>query len=342
MTNAPLRARPKNPSMQDVARLAGVSRTTASFVINNVPNANIPPETQQRVWDAVAQLGYRPNAIAQSLRGNRSNVLGFISDDIATTPFAVDIIRGAQNAAMAAGKVLLLVDTEGDPQVEDRAIRLMNGWQVEGVVYAAAHHRAVRPAFDPQATPVVLVDCFVEDRSIASVVPNEVQGARTATERLLGSGRQRIGFINGPLSFPASLGRLEGYRQALAAHGLAFDAELVRTGDWWQESGYEHARELMQLPDPPTALFCANDWMAMGAYDALKEMGRTIPQDVAVIGFDNREVIAAHMRPALTTIALPYYEMGQWGVEYLLGQNGAAREPVQAVLDCPLVERRSA
>jgi LacI family transcriptional regulator len=268
-------------------------------------------------------------------------VIGFLSDDIATTPFAVDIIRGAQNAALARGKVLLVMDTESNAQVEEQALKLMTGWQVEGVIYASAHHRVVHPVAALRAARAVLVDCFVEDRSLTAVVPDEVQGGRTATEALLASGRRRIGFINGPASFPASLGRLEGYRQALAAAGVPFDPALVREGDWWQESGYAHTKALMSLPDPPTALFCGNDWMAMGAYDALKELGCGIPRDIAVIGFDNREAIAAHMRPALTTIALPYYEMGQWAVEMLLSQQGGEDEPVQAMLECPLVRRSS-
>ncbi len=327
--------------MSDVARLAGVSRTTASYVINNAPHSNIPAETQQRVWDAVAQLGYRPNAIAQSLRGARSNMLGFISDDIATTPFAVDIIRGAQNAAHANGKTLLLMDTEGDAALEKDAFQRLSGWQVDGLIYAAAHHRCVHPVANLASIPTVLVDCFVEDRSLTSVVPDEVQGGRIATETLLDAGHRRIGFINGPPTFPASHGRRAGYAAALAAAQIAFDESLVRVGDWWQESGYQHATDLLSRPNPPTALFCANDWMAMGAYDAIKELGRAIPQDVAVVGFDNREVIAAHLRPALTTIALPYFEMGQWAVDYLLNQAEKPEKPVQATLECPLILRQS-
>src|SRR5919199_778664 len=123
--------------------------------------------------------------------------------------------------------------------------------------------------------------------------------------RSMAAGHTRIGFINGPTDYaPAHDGRLVGYRQALELAGVTFDADLVRTGDWWQESGARHSAELLALPNPPTGIFCANDWMAMGAFDAIKEAGRRIPQDVAVVGFDNRVEIADHMRPRLTTVAL--------------------------------------
>ena len=337
-------AQSKRPSMKDVAQLAGVSRTTASYVINDAPDASkVLPETKARVWAAVEELGYRPNAMAQRLRSNRSNVLGFITDDIATTPFAVDIVKGAQDAALAHNKLLLVMDTERNPTVEKMVFEMMTEWQVEGIAFATSHHRVINPVVDFHSIPSVLVDCRTEDRSLASIVPDEIQGGRVATETLLKKGHQRIGFINGSIDFPASVGRLAGYKQALAGQGVPFDESLVRYGDWWQESGHHHTRELMQLADPPTAIFCGNDWMAMGAYDALKELGLSIPNDVAVIGFDNREVIAAHMRPPLTTIALPYYEMGRWAVEYLIEQAAEeqAVEPVQTTLECPLVERSS-
>ena len=344
MTDESQRQVRKRPSMKDVAQLAGVSRTTVSFVINEVPNKNIPPETRARVWAAVEELGYRPNAIAKGLRTSRSNVIGFITDEIATTPFAVDIIKGAQDAALANEKMLLLVDTEGDSQVEKAVFDMMLDYRVDGVILATSYHRPLKPSINLHTIPAVLADCYIEDRSLPSVVPDEVQGARLATKTLLQKGHRRIGFINGSSHFPAAAGRLDGYKQALASHGLPYDESLVRYGDWWQESGYQRTREIMQLPDAPTAIFCGNDWMAMGAYDALKEMGHSIPDDVAVIGFDNREMITAHMRPPLTTIALPYYEMGKWAVEYLIAHQNQdiSQNPVQATLECPLIERRSA
>ena len=333
----------KRPSQQDVANRAGVSRTTVSFVINGTPGANIPEATRERVWAAVRELGFRPNAMAQGLRGHQSNVLGFITDDIAVTPYAVEITKGAQDAALEQGKTLLIIDTDGELEAEKRATDLLVGWQVDGVIFATEHHRQVDPPKELDGVPCALVDCYDQDRRLASVVPDEVQGGKLATETLLHAGHRRIGFINGPEAFPASAGRLEGYRTALEAAGVAFDPALLRVGDWWQASAYDRTRELMSLPEPPTALFCANDWMAMGAYDALRDLGCEIPGDVAVVGFDDRKEIAAGLRPPLTTVALPYYEMGRWAVRFLLSEEASSVEadPPQVALPCPLVRRES-
>ena len=339
------RSTTKRPSMKDVAELAGVSRTTASYVINKAPDADsIPPETQARVHAAVEELGYRPNALAVGLRTSKSNVLGFVTDEVATTPFSGNIIMGAQEVAWRNGKILLVVNTERHPDVEEAAVNEMLERQVDGVIFAAMFHREVTVPANIHEVPAVLVDCYCRDRSLPSVVPEEAGGGRTATEFLLQKGHRRIAMINGKAKFPATTGRTDGYRQALAAFNVPVDESLIRYGAWWQETGYENALDLMRLPDPPTAIFCATDRIAMGAYDAVKELGLSIPADVAIVGFDNQEIIAGHLRPSLTTVALPYYEMGKWAVEYLIEQEGQEKsaEPVQARLECPLIERESA
>lgn len=331
----------RSPSQSDVARRAGVSRTTVSYVING-NDATIPAATQARVWAAIEDLGFRPNLLARNLRLQQTNVIGLLTDDIATTPYAVAIVKGAQDAAHRAGRTLLIVDTHGALDAVEEAVALLNAWRVDAVVYATDYHREVRLPASIHDRTAVLVDCFERERRLATVVPDELQGGRLATETLLAVGHRRIAFINGPSSFPASAGRLAGYRAALEAAGIDFDPALVREGDWWQETGLAHTTDLMSLPDPPTAIFCANDWMAMGAYDALRELGRAIPGDVSVIGFDNREEIAAHMRPQLTTVALPYYDMGRWAIEHLVGAAGDNSEIVpQVTLACPVIERGS-
>lgn len=334
----------KRPSMKDVARLAGVSRTTVSYVLNNAPGAeNIPADTQARILAAVEALGYRPNALAQSLRSNRSHALGLIADEIATTPFSGRIIQGAQETAWKHGKILFVINTNRNPKVEEAAVESMLEQQVEGILYAAMFHREVEPPANVGEVSTVLVDCYSPERDLPSVVPDEVSGGYSATEHLLKKGHRRIAMINGKPGLPATVGRTEGYRRALAAYGIVPDESLICYGGWWQETGYENTHALMQRAEPPTAIFCATDRIAMGAYDALKELGLRIPTDVALVGFDNQEIIAAHLRPGLTTMALPYYEMGKWAVEYLLTrENQQTEQPVQATLPCPLVERESA
>lgn len=338
----------KRPSMQDVADLAGVSRTTVSFVINKVPDANIPPETHERVLEAVKELGYRPNAIARGLRAQRTNTIGFISDEIATTPFAGHMIQGAQDFAWSKNNLLLLVNTGGDQDIKQTAFDILLDRQVDGIIYATMYHREVHPPEIIRQIPSVLLDCFIADRSLPSVVPDEVTGGYQATIHLLEKGHKRIGFINNRDPIPATFGRLRGYKQALSHYNIPFDESLVYIGGDGSFGGYDGTMELMRLPNRPTALFCFNDHTAMGAYDALQKLNLSIPEEVAVVGFDNHELIAKYLYPSLSTMELPHYAMGQWAVRHLLdlieGQQQGIKQsstPIQQLQTCPLIKRES-
>ncbi|OAN43638.1 LacI family transcriptional regulator [Chloroflexus islandicus] len=334
--------RNRPPSMYDVARLAGVSQTTVSFVVNNVTSAAISQETRDRVWAAIHALGWRPNAMARSLRTRHSQTLGLISDEVVTSPYAVRIILGAQEAAWAGQQMLLVVNTSGQRDIEQTALQFMLERRVEGLMYAAMYHHEVTPPPELTQAPVVLVNCFVADRSLPAIVPDEVQGGYTATEALIRRGHRRIAFINEIIPMPALFGRLEGYRQALAAYGLPFDPALVQSCHSNAHDAFAAALALLERDDRPTAIFCFNDKMAMGAYDAIKRLGLRIPHDVAVIGFDNLELIAAQLYPPLTTVELPHYEMGRRAVELLQTlPAGESLPPVQHYLPCPLIERES-
>jgi LacI family transcriptional regulator len=333
----------KRPStISDIANLAGVSRTTVSFVLNNhASSASIPVETKDRILQAAKKLSYRPNLAAKALRTNQTHTIGFITDEIVTTPYAVRIIQGAQDAAWGQGKLLLIVNTGSDATVTETAIEMMLERQVEGIIYASMYHQEVALSANMSEGSVVLVDCFCADRSLPSVVPNELQGGRTATEVLLKKGHRRIGFLNNVDPIPATFGRFKGYKQALEAYGVLFDEELVRSHPSELKGGYQGTLELMQLREPPTAIFCFSDFMAIGACDALRTLGLSVPADVAVIGFDNYELTAPQLSFSLSTIELPHYEMGKWAVEFLLEHQGESLPPVQHVIDCPYIERQS-
>ena len=318
--------RQRPPTMHDVAERAGVSQTTVSFVVNDRTDIIISDETKERVRAAVRELDYRPNAMARGLRSNKSQLIGLISDEIATTVHAVQIVLGAQNAAWERGKLLLMVNTGGNEEIKNAAARIMLEHQVESIIYATMYHRVATPPAMLRNVPCVLLDCFALDHSLPSVVPNEVQGGRTATETLIQKGHRRIGFINNIDPIPATFGRLSGYREALASHGLAFDESFTRRAQSDSNGGYDGATELMQLPDPPTAIFCFNDRMAMGAFRAAQELGLSVPHDLSVVGFDNQEIIAEALSPSLTTVALPYYEMGSAAVETLAEALAVAGE----------------
>ena len=341
----------KRPSMKDVAALAGVSRTTVSFVLNNKPDSAIPAETQEKVWTAVRELGYRPNAIARNLRAQSTNTIGFISDEIATTPFAVRILQGAQNQAWEHKKLLLTVNTGGDQDIRDAAVNMLLERQVDGIVYATMYHRQVHPPKQIREVPTVLLDCFVEDKSLPSVVPDEVTGGYEATKHLIKNGHKHIAFLCEELNVPAQVGRIAGYKKALAESGIPVDDDesLILFGQSTQASGRQLAKKVFSQPNHPTAAFCFNDRIAMGAYDALRDLGLSIPNDVAIVGFDDQDLIAADIQPGLTTMALPHYQMGQWAISHLLElinnqNNGVSNsdQPVQQMLPCPLIKRSSA
>lgn len=329
------------PTMNDVARLAGVSQTTVSFVINKHPS--IPDETREKVLAVIAEIGYRPNTVAQSLRTQRSGIIGFVTDEIAITPFAGKIFEGAQDVAWSQGKILLLVNTKNDCRLQDTAIDMLMDRQVEGIIYATMFHQLVKPPSVLWQVPSVLLDCFVADRSLPSVVPDEMGGAHDATTVLLKKGHRRIGYLNNIDQIPATAARLEGYKAALSDYDIPFDPALVVCDVSDSEGGYRATQELLKLPERPSAIFCFNDRMAMGSYDALRKFGLAIPKDMAVVGFDNQEIIAAYLYPGLSTMELPHYEMGRWATNYLLENITQERQayPLQQQLPCPFIERAS-
>jgi LacI family transcriptional regulator len=318
--------------LADVAALAGVAPSTASTVINGVEHARVAAETRSRVWAAVEKLGYRPNAAARGLRTQRTQMFGFLSDDIATSPFAGETINGAQDVALDAQHLLLIANTGGDAAVQRAAIEAMVDRQIDGLIVAAMSAREIDTQPLRHLTlPCVLLNCFGDMGGFAEVIPDDELGGHEAAELLLDAGHTRIAFINGTRDAHASKARARGFRRAMAERGIVPDEALWVHGNWWPDSGYEHTHRLAELPEPPTAIFCGNDRMAVGAYEALKERGLRIPEDVSVLGFDDME-LAAHLRPALTTLALPHYEMGRWACERLLGQP---QEAVREVMRCP-------
>jgi LacI family transcriptional regulator len=333
---------PGRVRLSDVASAAGVSIATVSAALNDVEAARISVDTRQRVREIAARLGYVPNRLAQGLRAQRSGTIGFLGDTVATTPYAVEMILGALEAARAAGRVLVLMNTEGDPELEARELVTLSQHQVEGVLYATMYHRSVELPPGLETTPVVLVDAESSDPDVSSVVPDEVAGADAAMAELLDHGHRRIGFINNPEPIPAATGRLGAYKAALKRAGIGVDPTLIVTAlSIGPEGGYQAARRLLELPARPTGLFCFRDLMAMGVYQAAMEAGLRIPHDLSVVGFDDME-FAGGLYPGLTTVALPHYEMGSWSVRQLLAlMESPPGKAKQVQLAGRLIRRRS-
>ncbi len=334
--------RVRRPTMTDVANEAGVSQTTVSLVLNHIDGARLSAETRERVRKAAIKLGYRPVRRGGSSPGAAgANAIGFVCDEISTDPWTAIELDGVREKAWEHGLTVSVAVTRGDAEMEQAVLARMAAQPLLGMIYATINTRAVHPPPALADLPTVLLNCYAADRSLPSVVPGEVAGGHTATDRLLSAGHRRIGYIGGEPRMEASRDRLKGYRQALATADLPFDPELVVAGNWEPLSGYQRAHELMRLTVPPTAIFCANDLMAVGCYEALKELGLRIPDDVAVMGYDDRE-IARHLHPPLTTVLLPHLEMGTVAAQQLLDITARpVTRPPQIKVECPLVERKS-
>jgi LacI family transcriptional regulator len=325
-----------------VAAAAGVSVTTVSHVLNDVPGKRVSEQTRRKVREAADRLGYVPNEVARQLRAQRSFTLGLISDVVATTPFAGGMVQGAQEAASRKGFLLMLLNTGFDPELEQREIRALLQGRVDGVLYATMYHRPVQLPEQLKAVPTVLLDATAQEMDVPSVVPDEEGGGYSATRELLAHGHRHIGFVINEDDIPATRGRLAGYRRALEEAGVAFDPRLVEAGATLARGGYVAASALLTRADRPTALFCFNDRMAMGAYQQATVLGLRIPEDLSVVGFDDQAGIADGLMPGLTTVALPHYEMGRWAVEAVLARIEDPQAPIENVrLPCPLVRRDS-
>ncbi len=343
------------PTLADVARDAQVSKTTAALVLREPSPRNISAPTQDRVRAAAQRLGYVRNQAGRELRSRTNTTLGFIADGIAEGPFAGEMIRGAQDAAWHRGYLLMIVETGHDSDLVCEAVTRFTERRVHRIIYAAYAHRQVElPPPLAEANPV-LANAFDAEREFSSFVPDEFGGGLLAAQKLLAIRQAPVGFINIAKGDPAATGRLNGYRAAVESADLPFDESLVihtgihaggsadRPGKGGGNAvdGYKAARVLFRRHPHLSLLFCGTDRMAMGAYDYLKETGRRLPQDVAVVGFDNQWLVATQIRPTLTTIALPHYEMGKRAVQLALSHTDGEANPEQVVLPCRLVTRKS-
>lgn len=329
--------------MTDVAREAGCSQATVSFVLNHAPGIKLSQETRQRVFEAARRLGYAVPPVSvppvQTAAGRR---IGFIADQLATSPEAMVAIEGLTQASRPKGDIVLVSQTHNDAELEAELIRNFLAQGVSALVYMTIFTREVElpESLIGLDIPVFLLNCYTASQAYPAVVPSEIAGGQRSTRHLIDSGHRRIATITGEIWMEAAQDRLKGYRRALATADIPFEPTLVVEGDWSASSGYDATRQLLALPEPPTAIFCQNDRSAIGCYEALKEAGYDIPTDMAVVGYDDEE-ISRHLHPRLTTSILPHRAMGQWIVEQLDEfVPGQGRYPL-VKLECPLIERDS-
>lgn len=330
--------RPGRITMKDVARAAGVSQSTVSFVLNGTQDMRIAAETRARVLAVAEQVGYRPRAAGRPASLGAQRVIGVMVDEIATSPFAAISIEAMQERAWASGVMLEVVMTGGDAGYEAAILRKWAADRVDGVVYASILTREAAVPDGLARHRTVLLNCHDAGRRYASIVPAERRGGEAATLALIATGARRIAFIAGEPWMEASTQRQEGYARALQHAGRAVDPTLIATGNFMPSGGRTATLRLMAGATPPDAIFCANDLMALGAYEALKELGVRVGSEVAVMGYDDQE-LAQHLEPPLSTVVLPHREMGQIAADRLLGDGPDARAQVR--VECPLALRGS-
>lgn len=332
---------PSRTTIHDVAQLAGVSPATVSKVMNGA--RHVSREAQTRVHEAVRKLNYRPNSVARSLKMKTTATIGLITDDLEGV-FTMSMMRGVEEAVSAQGVSVFLCNSYGEAARERRHLEVLLNKQVDGVILMSGYKVRERaaPTLPLGGLPVVYLYQYTRDLPVPSILPDDAGGAALGVRYLIAAGRHRIALINGPYRYEATLARLEGYREALSEAGLPFDPALVRVGEWHESSGYNSAKELLTLPERPDAIFCSSDHLAVGALGALREAGLRVPEEVALVGFDNR-YFAAHQRPPLTTVALPLRKMGELAGNLLIDMvRGKALEPATYRLACHLVQRDSA
>jgi LacI family transcriptional regulator len=323
-----------------VARLAGVSPATVSFVLNQTAGQTISEETRQRVLQAVAELDYRPNRAAQGLRHGRSATIGFVSHDVDFGEFAASAIKGAHEACLRRGSLLLLVNTGGSNPQAARLISELLDRQADALIFAAVGTRSVTLPDAAGRVPTVLVNCFVPHDRVPAILPDEVRGGREATQALLDLGHRDIAYLTGKPSQWATKARLRGFREALRGAGLNPAEHTVLSGNYHADSGYELVRTLLRRNARPTAIMCGNDRMAVGAVLGLLEAGVRVPQDMSVMGYDDQFQLAAEVRPALSTVRLPYDTMGRLAAEQLTA-GGQTAATGRTLVHCPVVMRDS-
>ncbi len=306
-------------TIREVARQAKVSVGTVSNVLAG--SATVRAELRRRVEEAMRGLDYHPNQIARSLKTRQTKTLGLVISDI-TNPFFPQVVRGAEDAAMESGYLLITLNTDDNPERERHALSMLRARKVDGLLLTVASAREDLnhvEQFQASGLPIVCIDRKVPNIALDLVCSDNARGARMCMQHLLSRGHHRVGYLSGSVGLFTAETRLAGFNQALAEAGISGDPRLVRHGDFRLESGYRLAKEMLLEHDPPSALFASNAMMGFGALKAIHELGLRCPEDVALAMFDDVP-FGDVIQPRLTVVAQPAYEMGRVGAQLLIAR----------------------
>lgn len=327
-------------TIDDVAKYAQVSRATVSRVLNN--NPTVDADMRARVMDAIQALGYQPNRAARRLRAQSSSVVGLIISDI-QNPYFLSVIRGVEDAAYAEKMSLILCNSDEDPAKERMYLNVMQAEQVAGLIIVPAHSGNGQDLNELRQAgiPIILLDRVVKHVDVDAIKVDNEHGAFEAVTHLIDLGYRRIATIAGSRHLTTGRERYQGYRSALEAADIPLNEKWVKFGNFKTETGYDLARELMQDPEPPDAIFVANNLMSLGALRAFREQSIRVPEDVAIVGFDDLPWSGELYAP-LTAVSQPTYELGKEAVNLLLGRLANPDSPVRTVVLQPrLIIRES-
>jgi LacI family transcriptional regulator len=327
-------------TVKDVARLAGVAPITVSRVINNADY--IRDDTRERVMAAINQLGYVPNKVARSLRSNQTSMLALVLTDI-TNPFFTTVARGVEDAANAAGFNLILCNTDESEAKQENYLQILLERRVDGILLVPACSN-LEPVQLIQRLdiPVVVLDRQLPGRLADVVRCDSEGGAYQLTRLLIQNGHNQIAILSGPSSVSTAEDRVKGYQRALREFGLELLDEFVYYGQFTLESGYQMTQQALNAIPRPTALLAGNNFIAIGALKALKDLHLSVPEDIAVVGFDDLPSTIV-VDPILTAAAQPAYEMGRQGAELLLSRltGSGPREIQEIILPIEIIVRQS-
>ncbi|WP_459177466.1 ribose operon transcriptional repressor RbsR [Ewingella americana] len=327
-------------TMKDVARMAGVSTSTVSHVINN--NRFVSEAIRDKVTAAIDSLNYAPSALARSLKLNQTRTIGMLLT-ASSNPFYSEVVRGVERSCYERGYSLILCNTDGDAERMNRSMETLLQKRVDGLLLMCTeNHRPSQVALSRYPSlPIVMMDWAPFGAANDVIQDNALLGGEMATEYLIRRGYQRIACITGPLDKTTALERLNGYRQAMHRAGLSVLPGYEVCGDFEFEGGLSSMDKLLALPQRPHAVFASNDAMAVGVYQALYKKGLRVPEDVAVIGYDDIQ-LAQYMTPPLTTIHQPKDSLGELAIDTLLHRlQEPGADPQVLVLTPELVIRES-
>ena len=326
-------------TIKDVAKRAGVSTATVSRVLND--DQRVSPDYREAVLEAVSELGYRRDRIARNLRVRRSQIIGLIISDI-QNPFFTMVVRGVEDLAYENDYTVLLCNSDEDPTKERLYLDIMISERAAGVLISpACETDNYSQVVIDSDIPVVTLDRRMLDLDVDTVLVDNFQGAYLAVSHLLGLGHRRVGLIGGPPQITTARERCDGYLKALHEYNLEVDPALIQMSNMKLQGGYQAARQILESDEPPTAVFAANNLTTLGALNYIHERHLRIPDEIAIVGFDDMPW-ATSLNPPLTAVAQPTYELGRAAADALLKRiEDPGRETIECILEPHLIVRES-